>query len=45
MHWSHGLVKAQIALAKGKRKVDKRHDIKEKDWQRQKERVLKEKNQ
>ncbi|NIX10020.1 MAG: SsrA-binding protein, partial [Gammaproteobacteria bacterium] len=45
VHWSHGLVKAQIALAKGKRKVDKRHDIKEKDWQRQKERVLKEKNQ
>ena len=45
MHWSHGLVKLQIALAKGKRKVDKRRDIKEKDWQRQKERVLKEKNQ
>jgi len=45
LHWSHGLAKVQIALAKGKKKVDKRQDQKEKDWQRQKERLLKEKNQ
>lgn len=45
LHWSHGLAKVQIALAKGKKKVDKRQDQKDKDWQRQKERLLKEKNQ
>ncbi len=45
LHWSHGLAKVQIALAKGKKKVDKRQDEKEKDWQRQKQRLLKEKNQ
>jgi len=45
MHWSRGRAKVQIALAKGKKKVDKRHDIKEKDWQRQKQRLMKEKNQ
>ena len=42
LHWTHGLAKAQIALAKGKKKHDKRADIKEKDWQRQKQRLLKE---
>jgi len=45
MHWTRGRAKVQIALAKGKKKVDKRHDIKEKDWQRQKQRLMKEKNQ
>lgn len=45
MHWTRGRAKLQIALAKGKKKVDKRHDIKEKDWQRQKQRLMKEKNQ
>lgn len=45
LHWSQGLAKIQIALAKGKKKVDKRQDMKEKDWQRQKQRLLKEKNQ
>lgn len=45
LHWSHGLAKVQIALAKGKKKVDKRQDQKDKDWQRQKQRLLKEKNQ
>ncbi|KPV41664.1 SsrA-binding protein [Thiohalorhabdus denitrificans] len=44
MHWTRGLAKVQIALAKGKKKQDKRADIKERDWQRQKERIIKEKN-
>ncbi|HKJ87878.1 MAG TPA: SsrA-binding protein SmpB [Gammaproteobacteria bacterium] len=45
MHWTRGLAKLQIALAKGKKKHDKRADIKERDWQRQKQRLMKEKNQ
>lgn len=36
-----GLVKVLIGLAKGKSKVDKRHSEKERDWNRQKERLLK----
>jgi SsrA-binding protein len=35
------LVKAEIALASGKKMHDKRATIKERDWQREKERVLK----
>lgn len=38
-----GLAKLQLGLAKGKRKVDKRHSIKERDWQRSKARLLREK--
>lgn len=37
-----GLAKLKIGLCKGKSKYDKRQDIKEKDWKRQKERLLKE---
>ncbi|MFP4559756.1 MAG: SsrA-binding protein SmpB [Thiohalorhabdus sp.] len=44
MHWTRGLAKVQIGLAKGKKKQDKRADIKERDWQRQKQRIIKEKN-
>lgn len=36
-----GLVKLQIALAKGKKTVDKRETKKERDWNRQKQRILK----
>lgn len=45
LHWTNGLVKAQIALAKGKKKVDKRADMKERDWNRQRQRLIKERNQ
>lgn len=41
MHWSHGLVKLKIGLAKGKKQHDKRASIKERDWQRDKQRMLK----
>jgi len=35
-----GLAKLQIALARGKRTVDKRETRKERDWQRQKSRLI-----
>ncbi|MEE4361553.1 MAG: SsrA-binding protein SmpB [Pseudomonadales bacterium] len=41
LYWKGPLAKCEIALAKGKREVDKRQDKKEKDWQREKARILK----
>ncbi len=38
-----GLAKVDLALAKGKQKADKREAIKQRDWQRQKSRVLRDK--
>lgn len=35
-----GIAKLQVGLARGKRKVDKRQATKERDWQRQKARIL-----
>jgi SsrA-binding protein len=35
------LIKVKIALAKGKKVYDKRQALKEKDWKRQKERMIK----
>jgi SsrA-binding protein len=35
-----GLAKLEIALAKGKKEYDKRQTIKERDWNREKQRVL-----
>lgn len=43
MYWKNGRAKVEIALARGKQKQDKRHDEKERDWQRQKQRILKQK--
>lgn len=40
MHWTRGRAKLQIGLAKGKKQHDKRDDIKERDWNRQKERIM-----
>ena len=42
LHWTRGRAKVQIGLAKGKKKHDKRATEKERDWQRQKRRILKE---
>ncbi|MFP4517873.1 MAG: SsrA-binding protein SmpB [Oceanicaulis sp.] len=36
-----GIAKLQIGLAKGKKTVDKRETIKQRDWNRQKQRILK----
>lgn len=39
MYWKRQFVKVRFALAKGKKNVDKRHDLKARDWARQKERL------
>jgi len=41
MYWNKGRVKVEIALAKGKKQHDKRRTEKERDWQREKGRILK----
>ena len=41
MYWSRGRAKVQIGLAKGKRQHDKRATERDRDWQRQKARILK----
>ena len=40
LHYSKGLIKAEIALASGKLKHDKRATEREKEWQREKQRLL-----
>jgi len=37
---ARGMAKVSLGLARGKRKVDKRADIKERDWQRDKARIM-----
>lgn len=39
-----GIAKVELGLAKGKHKADKRESIKERDWQRDKARVMRERN-
>jgi len=41
MHYVRGRIKLEIGLAKGKKQHDKRHTEKERDWQREKQRLLK----
>ena len=41
LHWFHNRVKIQIAIAKGKKQHDKREASKERDWKREKQRLLK----
>lgn len=41
MYWSKGRAKLEIGLAKGKHLHDKRATEKDRDWQREKQRVLK----
>jgi SsrA-binding protein len=41
LYWSKGKAKLSIGLAKGKKQHDKRATQKDRDWQRQKSRVLK----
>ena len=41
LHWEKGRAKLTIGLGKGKKQHDKRADRKDRDWQRQKERILK----
>jgi SsrA-binding protein len=41
LHWHKGRAKLDVGLAKGKKQHDKRAASKDRDWQRQKERILK----
>ena len=41
MYWKRGRAKVEIALAKGKQTHDKRATEKDRDWQREKQRILK----
>jgi len=41
MYWKQGRAKVEIALATGKKDYDKRASEKDKDWQREKERLFK----
>jgi SsrA-binding protein len=40
MHFSKGRVKCEIGLARGKKQHDKREASKEKDWEREKARIV-----
>jgi SsrA-binding protein len=41
MYWSRGKVKVEVGMAKGKRQHDKRKTQKDRDWSRQKARIMK----
>lgn len=43
LHYTRGRIKLELGLAKGKKQHDKRADAQEKDWKREKERLMKEK--
>lgn len=44
LHWTRGRVKLDLGLAKGKKQHDKRQSSKDRDWERQKARVMKSSN-
>lgn len=41
LYWKKGKVKCEVALAKGKQQHDKRAADKDRDWKREKQRILK----
>lgn len=41
VYWKKGLAKLEIGLAKGKKQYDKRASDKDRDWRRDKQRILK----
>ena len=41
LHYHRGFIKMDIGLAKGKKQHDKRQSLKEADWKREKQRILK----
>lgn len=41
LYWKKGKIKLEIGLAHGKKQQDKRADLKEKDWKREKQREMK----
>ena len=44
LHFSKGRIKLEIGLAKGKKQFDKRESDKQRDWVREKNQIMKEKN-
>jgi len=44
IYTKRSIIKLEIALGKGKKQHDKRADIKKREWERQKQKVLKKKN-
>ncbi len=44
MYWKRNKVKLELALARGKQEHDKRAAIKDRDWQRDKQRVMRRHN-
>jgi SsrA-binding protein len=43
LHWTRGRAKLKLGLAKGKKQHDKRAADKDRDWERQKARIMKSK--
>ncbi len=43
LYWKNQKIKCQVALAKGKQEHDKRHTMKDRDWQREKGRLMRKK--
>jgi len=41
LHYSRGRIKCEVGLARGKKQYDKRDSIKERDWQREQQRIMK----
>lgn len=41
LHYSKGRIKCEIGLAKGKKQYDKRETEKERDWQREQQKIMK----
>jgi SsrA-binding protein len=41
MYWKKNRVKVEIGLAKGKKEYDKRETLKQRDWEREKQRAMK----
>jgi len=44
MYWKHNRVKLDLGIARGKQEHDKRDTARERDWNREKQRVLRAKN-
>lgn len=43
LHYTRGKIKAEIGLAKGKKQFDKRESEKQRDWDREKQRLMRDK--
>ena len=44
LYWKENKIKCEISIGKGKKNYDQREDLKRRDWNREKERILKNSN-